>query len=226
MTPKTRMRTITAKDRVVQARLFIDLGFKDYLGARVLLNKKLVLQGAILASSSVEKYFKAIVALRGNVAPGHLKKAHLASVENYDPKYFAKINQSFLKMLQLVYDLRYLDNPQKPKRNFTITLERRPILAELDAMVIDLQQKFKFGQGDQILRSHYEHMVDSKDFALWENNHILNKVDKNEFLPGTDVIYAIRIDEDLGLLEVYYETDRVSFDGDFLKPGLAKSGDP
>lgn len=192
----------------------------------MLLNNGLVLQGAILASSSVEKYFKAIVALRGNVAPGHLKKAHLASVKNYDPKFFARIDQSFLKMLQVVYDLRYLDNPQRPKPNFTITLERRPILAELDAIVIDLQGRFKFGLGDQIVRGLYEHMVDSKDFRLWENNHVLNKVDKDEFLTGRDVIYAVRIDEHLGLLEAHYETERVSFDGNFLKPGLAKSEDP
>lgn len=63
---------------------FLDLAYKDYLAARVLLNAHLVVQGAVLASTAIEKYFKAILAFRGNESHGHLKKAHFNAAKNFD----------------------------------------------------------------------------------------------------------------------------------------------
>jgi HEPN domain-containing protein len=40
-----------------------DLGYRDYIGARFLLNNEFVIQGLTLASTAVEKYLKALIVL-------------------------------------------------------------------------------------------------------------------------------------------------------------------
>ena len=56
---------------------FLNIAYKDYLGARVLLNSGLLPQGAVLASTAVEKYFKAILSFGGSEARGHLSRKHI-----------------------------------------------------------------------------------------------------------------------------------------------------
>jgi hypothetical protein len=213
-------KIIRDKERIQRARLFLDLAFKDYVAARVLLNQSLVLQGAILASTTIEKCFKGVAALTGKVARGHFKNAHVAPIKEFDPKFLEKLNPSFLTMLELVYDLRYLDDPDKPKPGFTIKLERWPILAELDLTVISLLNKISFGQGDAKFTGMYEHMVEAKDARLWENNYLLANKKKEEFIARRDTVYCVRIDEGLGLIEAFYEVELASTEGNFLKPGL------
>ena len=96
----SKRKKTTKPERVRDVISFLNLGFKDYLAARVLLNLGLLLQGATLASTSIEKYFKAIIAFRGNVSKGHLKGAHLRSVKNLDPNLYASLNESFLRFLR------------------------------------------------------------------------------------------------------------------------------
>ena len=45
------------------ASSLIDLGYRDYIAARFLLNNQLVIQGLTLASTAIEKYLKAIIVL-------------------------------------------------------------------------------------------------------------------------------------------------------------------
>lgn len=48
-------------ERVNKALGFIRAAYSDYIAARVLLNRNYTLQGAILASTAIEKYFKALI---------------------------------------------------------------------------------------------------------------------------------------------------------------------
>jgi hypothetical protein len=77
---------------------FLGGAAKDYIGARVLLNARLPVQGAILASTAIEKYFKTVMAFRGNSSCGHLKKAHWNSVKNFIPVIFADLNPDFFAL--------------------------------------------------------------------------------------------------------------------------------
>jgi hypothetical protein len=45
---------------------YLTAGFDDYLASRVLLNNLLLTQGAILASTAIEKYIKALMIIFGN----------------------------------------------------------------------------------------------------------------------------------------------------------------
>ncbi len=49
-----------AKKQTVSSSL-TDLGFRDYVAARFLINKEFIIQGLTLASTAVEKYLKAII---------------------------------------------------------------------------------------------------------------------------------------------------------------------
>jgi hypothetical protein len=219
------MAILEVKDRTLieRVRLFVDLGFKDYVAARVLLNNELVLQGATLASASIEKYFRAVTAVTGNQVLGHLQEGHLQALYAADPIFFAKLNQSFLKMLQVVYDLRYLDNPEKAAPGITISLQRRPILAELDFTVTTLVQKFTFWRHKEKLNTLFDQMLESQDPRLWENNYVLGNLDKNKFIANRDIVYSMYIDKRFKLVENLYEVERASTDGNFLAPGLAQT---
>ena len=56
---------------------YLNLGYKDYLAARVLINAHLPVQGSILASTAIEKYFKAILSIHGA-----LKRQHYGHLKN------------------------------------------------------------------------------------------------------------------------------------------------
>jgi HEPN domain-containing protein len=55
------MHTDIANDRVNLTLGFLRTAYRDYIAARVLLNKNYTLQGVTLASTAIEKYFKAAI---------------------------------------------------------------------------------------------------------------------------------------------------------------------
>ena len=55
---------------------FLGAAFDDYLAARVLLLTRLPLQGAVLASTAIEKYLKAVLAFRRQKRRVHLHPDH------------------------------------------------------------------------------------------------------------------------------------------------------
>ena len=57
--------------------LFI-LGYRDYIAARFLLTHDFLFQGAMLASTAVEKYLKAVLVSQGLKARGHLDNLEIA----------------------------------------------------------------------------------------------------------------------------------------------------
>src|SRR5437868_2164489 len=89
---------------------FLNIAYKDYLASRVLINAHLLVQGAVLASTAIEKYFKAVLAFRGQESRGHLKRAHINAAKNYDARLARVLNDDFLVLLQRAYSLRYLDD--------------------------------------------------------------------------------------------------------------------
>ena len=88
-------RSVSKNQIVTKVITFLNLGFKDYVAARVLLNIGLCLQGVILASTCIEKHFKAIITFRGNTCDGHLRAGHLKAINNYDSKLYASLNVEF-----------------------------------------------------------------------------------------------------------------------------------
>ncbi|MFT4155148.1 hypothetical protein [Parafilimonas sp.] len=94
-------------------RGLISLGYRDYIASRFLLNNNYILQGTVLASSAVEKYLKAGLAMNGK----RLKKFHLDSLGQFKSLYsqtpyhmmFDVLDPVFLEILGKAYKYRYYD---------------------------------------------------------------------------------------------------------------------
>jgi len=218
-----KKRNITIKDisRNNKSISFYNVGFKDYLGARVLLNSELILQGAILASTCIEKYFKAIISIFGQEVKGHLKDAHINAIRNCDRKLYDSLNLSFLKLLIAVYKLRYLDDQIKP--GFSIHICDKQLLAELDYSIHEISKRIVYRNEKGVIETPYHTSLTNKDPLLFKNNYILNGLSKTEFIEQENSVYVNYSDNDFNLLEIYYKSLDIKNDGEYLKPGLIRN---
>lgn len=217
--PARRKKTVSDQTRIRPCSGFLSAGFRDYLGARVLLNACLPLQGAILASTSVEQYFKAILAFHGNSRTGHLCPALLRAVENCDRRLLSVLNRSFLSLLEKCYHLRYHDSIRV---GFNIVVSARELLAELDFTVAQIEPKFaKSLQGGELLLGRLDKLIQQRDARLFRDNYLLAGSNKERFLQRPDFVYEMRLDPARGFLEAEYFIKRSPTDGGFLREGFA-----
>jgi hypothetical protein len=122
--------------RINLALGFLRSAYSDYIGSRILLNKGYILQGMMLASTAIEKYFKTAIC----VWTGEITKVHM---DNFDPIrqkvvemgygiLFEKIDGHFLGLLSKAYKIRYYDKITEP---MTIGFFRNQFLGELDGAI-------------------------------------------------------------------------------------------
>jgi hypothetical protein len=154
---------------------FLNMAFSDYIASRVLLNNRLLVQGVILASTAIEKHFKAVLAFKGNESRGHLKKAHFNAVENFDPRLYAALNEGFLHLLQKAYTLRYTDQLTV---GFNLVIAQREFLAELDYTAITMQESFQLHRDGKDVQLAYHLGKQQSDSRLWANSHIMARLPK------------------------------------------------
>ncbi len=198
---------------------FLNIAYKDYLAARVLFNAQLPVQGAVLASTAVEKYFKAILAFRGNKSQGHLKKAHFNAVKNFDSRLWSALNEEFLTLLQRVYSLRYQDDLEK---NFNVVIASREFLAELDHTAVMIQESFKLQQDGKEAVLMYHQDRKSNDPRLLLNNHVLSGMRKQVFIAAEpQFVYEVHNCPLQGFIEISYFAKSQPSDGKFMRPGFA-----
>ncbi len=218
-TIKTRRSTFD-QERLKRINEFLNLGFTDYIAAIVLLLNALPLQGAILGSTAVEKYIKALVSVRGEKLNGHLQSSHFNSLRNYIPKLYERLSPDFLKLLQHCYGLRYTD--QLPQ-DFNIAIYARETIAELDHTIYNMEFQFNFTQSDgQKVLTPYRVAMNNKDERLFKDNYILLKEDKLKFLKHEDIAYTFRKTPEIGLLSTNFTAFESPQDGDFMREGLRR----
>lgn len=180
--------TITYKDRFFQGSSLVSLGYRDYIAARVLLNNRLIIQGLTLASTAVEKYLKAIIVLtlkekerfdfhfdRIEKLQDILDRNHYDVTKNLDPV--------FLGILEKAFKIRYYDRLKEPVK---IGLYLNQFIGELDQTIYNLEKLIDLGLV-------YRQAVDKKDPYLFENNFILKKQDKKEFMEKPDTAFSVQI---------------------------------
>lgn len=202
---------------------YLQLAFIDYVGARTLLRSQLPLQGAVLASTAVEKYFKAIAVVGGKQLCGHLGAKHVKQIKQYTPNLFEKLNPEFLKFLERCYTLRYTDSLE---RGFTLKVFARETLAELDHTVYntEMQINVRRDDGGRVL-SAYRNALQKKTPNVFDDNHVLQNISKTDFLRRPDKAYAI-LNRPEGLLEVEFTVFESPTDGQFNRPGIWNASSP
>ncbi len=201
---------------------FINAAFRDYLAARVLLLSGLTVQGAVLASTGIEKYLKALLAFRGNKSHGHLKRAHLNAFKNYSPRFYATFNEEFLLFLQKFYSLRYPDSLPK---GFNAVIARREFLAELDYTAIRLNASFQPKRpDDKQVETLLDAFLADRDDRLVDLNHVISNIDKQSFITAdVEIVYEMRILDTGEYLEIEYAAEPRPSDGRFLREGIRSS---
>lgn len=197
---------------------FLNIAYKDYLASRVLINAHLLVQGAVLASTTIEKYFKAILAFRGQENRGHLKKAHINAAKNYDARLARVLNDDFLFLLQRAYSLRYLDDLEV---EFNLVLASREFLAELDFTACMFQESFTLKQGDvEVVQEYHQHKQQA-DPRLVFDNFLFMGVNKQDFISAEpQLVYEVRNCRLRGFIEATYTIAPTQRDGKFLRHGF------
>jgi HEPN domain-containing protein len=164
---------------------YLALAFDDYIAARVLLNNKLALQGLILASTSVEKYLKAILATKGKISRIHLDSSDFLKLFEMNGLDISNLNANFIKYLGRSYPFRYIEPTSGPA---SITIEPRKLLAELDFTVSQCEASFQI----RPVPSPYAAAVSNRDERVWANNYVLHEIDKTSFISEpVDVLCTI-----------------------------------
>lgn len=166
----------------------MDLGYRDYIAARFLLNNKFIIQGLTLASTALEKYLKSIIVLTSKEKEKYsyhldniVKLKNILARNYHDVT--KKFDPVFLNILEKVYKIRYYDNLKEP---LFIGFYLNQFIGELDDTIHSLEQLFPN-------TSPYTRAVKNRDHHLHENNFILNKQNKKEFMQKPDTGFSVSI---------------------------------
>lgn len=178
----------TWAERQLIGSSLIHLGYRDYIASRFLLNNELIIQGLTLASTSVEKYLKALIVFNSkekekiNYHFDHLiKLQNLLEKNHYDVT--KKFDPVFLNILQEAYKIRYYDNLKKPIK---IGFFLNQFIGELDNTIHFLETSGANGL-------YYQQAIKNNDPMLYQNNYILGKENKKKFMERPDTAFAIHI---------------------------------
>lgn len=204
MKQNLKLKKFERKDVLVLSA-YLKNAYDDYIAARVLLNHNLILQGTILATTSIEKYFKAILTFKGDtVKHSHSLKGLLPSIKNFDKSLYEKLNLDFIELIDSSYNLRYIESAPA---GLKICLLRKNILSNLDQTISLLHDKIKIqNEKGEFQKSLYQNDWESKRDELTKDNFIFNKVNKDEYLLGIDNVYQVQISDTKSFIEIHYTT--------------------
>lgn len=187
--------SITWTEKLYEGHWLMDLGYRDYIAARLLLNNHLIVQGLTLASTSVEKYLKALIVFNFKEREKYCyhfdrfeKLKNLLHKVNKDVT--GEFDPVFLEILENAFKIRYYDKIKQPVfMGFYIN----QFIGELD-YTIDFLEKFisKTENGGAAF-SAYNRAIENNDSHLYENNFVLNKENKKDFMEKPDVGFSINI---------------------------------
>lgn len=187
--------SISWTEKLYKGHWLMDLGYRDYIAARFLLNNHLIIQGLTLASTSVEKYLKALIVF--NLKKREKYHYHLDRFESLK-KILSKVNNDvtvefdtvFLEILQNAFKIRYYDKIEKP---IFMGFYINQFIGELDYTIDFIERFIDNSQNGGESMSTYKRAIKNKDSHLYENNFILSKENKKEFMEKPDVGFSIHI---------------------------------
>jgi hypothetical protein len=171
-------------DPVNWALGFMRTAYKDYIAARVLLNKGYTMQGVILASTAIEKSFKTgICILTGKKVYGHMDRFdHFKAIveEKGYGKLIELIDARFIDILIRAYKLRYYDTVREPT---VIGFFKNQFLGELDSAFSLFEQLYIINneKGEKIL-TPLQMDLKQKNPDLIENNWLALKMEKKTYM--------------------------------------------
>ena len=169
---------------------FTQLVFLDYAAARHLLWDGMLLQGLTLASTSVEKYLKAVLATQGFVGRGHLEVGTYARFLNTGLELTKILNGYLARFLMRTYRIRYIDGLFGP---ISLLIEHLKVLAELDWTISEIDSRFVIYPNSGSI-TDYQRAVAESDPAVLSHNWVVNGWDKKRFVERESAFQGIFIE--------------------------------
>jgi len=188
-------RSINYMEKLTTGYSFADLGYRDYIAARFLLNNHFILQGLTLASTAVEKYLKAVIAFNLQEKEWyhyHFDKFEKLKIllEKVDSDVTKDFDPVFLVILEKAFKIRYYDKIDQP---IFMGFYINQFIGELD-YTINYLENFIFNNqscGQSI--TVYSKAVINKDQDLFYNNYVLNQENKKDYMEMFDIGFSIYI---------------------------------
>ena len=204
-------------ERVNLALGFLRMAYNDYIAARVLLNRNYTMQGVMLASTSIERYFKTVICIyTGEKLRGHLDKFEDFKRAVEEMGYgllIEKMDPLFIDLLAKAYKLRYYDTIKEPT---SIGFFKNQFLGELDGLVELFERLVIITRGDrEPILSPYKKAYKENNPDLMENNWIAMKIDKKKFMETDCIGFAIYVHPNNVFEEINVSSEKMAlpYDG-------------
>ena len=178
---KINSKTVKDPDKKRDIIGWLNLADDDYLAARVLIDNGMLVQGAILSVTAIEKYLKMIgqifdvkFVFRGdahNVMD--LYKSHKRNGATFN------INEDYLEFLVKIYKFRY---PDKLEPDYSFAINQSKLIVALDETVFILRDRIKMinEQGEEQKNSKIHEMIKNNDLRLTRMNHTFYEVKRED----------------------------------------------
>lgn len=178
-----------------------DLAFRDYIGSRCLLLNNLHMQGATLASTSLEKYLKCLLALSGLRTNAHLDNLQQFKKVFSDNRVLiiAEFDATFMDVLSKAYVLRYYDTT--PRASFGFFTWQ--LLGELDSTVHLIESRLTLRNADgKKIPSPYFSAFNKNDPLVCKENYLAGNVRKKDFMERPGPAFILSVDSTRNPVEV------------------------
>lgn len=186
-------RSINFMEKLSTGYSLADLGYRDYIAARFLLNNHFIVQGLTLASTAVEKYLKAVIVF--NLQEREWYNYHFDRFEKLK-SLLAKVNRNvteefdplLVEILEKAFKIRYYDKLEKP---IYIGFYINQFIGELDYTINYLENFILNTQSAGQSITDYSKAVRNNDPNLYTNNYILKNENKKKYMEKPDMGFSI-----------------------------------
>jgi HEPN domain-containing protein len=201
----------------IDAALWVGWADQDYIAARILLLRGLVVQGATMANTAIEKYLKAVCALSGIPYEGVGHDVSKLSGLLYRQDIKLELNAKFLRYLNKSYKLRY---PDDLGPGFNIALNSTATLVEMDLTVQGIRRGFGFQKDGKSVRTKLDGMKETHSADLLTNNCAIGGANKEQLFAQPSWAYDLRVLDNRVILEGSYGVEKLLDDDNFERAGL------
>jgi len=182
-------------------------GDADYRAARLTLRAGLLVQGAALSDTAIEKYLKSLFSHLGVQIPRSHRVSELYKRIKKETASDLTVNESYLRLLEKAYTLRY---PDEVVEGFNLALNQARLLAELDRTIKKITERFEIVRQDtkQKIPQVLERAVEEKDEGILTDNVAANPALTSALFSGPSRSYDVRMHKG-NLFEAGYTTATV-----------------
>jgi len=207
----------------VETLLWLKWADSDYQSSRLLLLHGLLVQGAAFANTSIEKYLKSLFAYRNLSIPHSHDVANLYQLIKDKTGSDLDLNESYLRLLQKTYKLRY---PDDAKDGFNIALNQVRLLAELDRTVKKIVERFHIvrAETNEKIMLILERALQDNNASILTNNVALVPTGGSQLFSRPSHSYDFRRHKGK-IYETNYVTEKVSDGPEYEMEGFAVVSD-